>query len=79
LFALLLRIAESLDRSHQSSVKHAHFCLAEGKAASGVTLEVLATQEGQLELWGVQTHRQAFEKVFGKRLEIRWIVVEGER
>jgi exopolyphosphatase/guanosine-5'-triphosphate,3'-diphosphate pyrophosphatase len=67
LFALLLRIAEGLDRSHSAAVQHARFRLDKDKK---VALEVEAGQDFQLELWEVQNHRPAFKKIFGRDLVI---------
>lgn len=68
LFALLLRIAESLDRSHSGVVRNARLRLGEDE--STVVLEVIASRDCQLELWGVQNHRAAFERVFKRKLQI---------
>jgi exopolyphosphatase/guanosine-5'-triphosphate,3'-diphosphate pyrophosphatase len=70
LFALLLRLAESLDRSHQGVVRHAYLC--QGKPGE-IILEVHSDQEIELELWGVQTHRQAFEKLFRQKMCLKHI------
>lgn len=67
LFALLLRAAESLDRSHTGAVQSAR--LRPGKARE-VVLEMAGDGDYQLELWGVQSHREAFKKVFGRKLVI---------
>ena len=70
LFALLLRLAESLDRSHQGAVRHAYLC----KSKPGeIVLEVHSDQEIELELWGVQNHRQASEKLFRRKMLIEHI------
>jgi exopolyphosphatase/guanosine-5'-triphosphate,3'-diphosphate pyrophosphatase len=70
LFALLLRLAESLDRSHQGVVRHAYLC--KGKPGE-IILEVHSDLEIELELWGVQTHRQAFEKLFKRKMCVEHI------
>lgn len=67
LFALLLRMAESLDRSHAGAVRHARLRPGQGQA---LVLEIRANRDCQLELWGVQTHREAFKTVFGRKLKI---------
>jgi exopolyphosphatase/guanosine-5'-triphosphate,3'-diphosphate pyrophosphatase len=66
--AILLHLAESLDRGHVGAVHRAHFIAgAEGK----VVLEILSNQDCQLELWGVQNHLAEFEKAFQRPLEVR--------
>ena len=61
LFALLLRIAESLDRSHSKVVQHVQLTPLKNDR---FRLELQATGDCQLELWGVQTHTRAFQQVF---------------
>lgn len=63
--AIFLRIAESLDRSHAGLVESACFM---GCDNGSVVLEIKSSDDCQLEFWGVQNHREAFEKVFGKKL-----------
>jgi exopolyphosphatase/guanosine-5'-triphosphate,3'-diphosphate pyrophosphatase len=63
-----LRIAESLDRSHLGAVAHVALRAADKKT---VTLEITPAKDCDLELVEVQTHETAFEKVFGRRLEIK--------
>jgi exopolyphosphatase/guanosine-5'-triphosphate,3'-diphosphate pyrophosphatase len=71
LYAILLRIAESLDRSHTGVVQHAFFRKREKKK---ICLEIQASGDCQLELWGVQNHRAAFEKVFKRKLSIQPVI-----
>jgi exopolyphosphatase/guanosine-5'-triphosphate,3'-diphosphate pyrophosphatase len=73
LFALLMRTAESLDRSHASVVRKARLCVGENNT---IVLEIEANGDCQLELWGVQTHRDAFKKVFGRKLVVEAAVIE---
>jgi len=63
-----LRIAESLDRSHLGAVAHATLRSNDRK---GAVLELIPAKDCQLELWEVRNHEKAFEKVFGRKLEIR--------
>ncbi|MBN2298593.1 MAG: Ppx/GppA family phosphatase, partial [Deltaproteobacteria bacterium] len=63
--AIFLRIAESLDRSHAGLVESACFM---GCDNGNVVLEIQSPNDCQLEFWGVQNHRDAFEQVFGKKL-----------
>jgi len=62
---VLLRMAESLDRSHSGVVKKAEF--REGTDGT-VALELTADRDCSLEYWGVRRHHKAFEKSFGRRL-----------
>jgi exopolyphosphatase/guanosine-5'-triphosphate,3'-diphosphate pyrophosphatase len=66
--AILLRFAESLDRSHAGIVRHARFSRGE---KNSVVLEIECGDECDLEIWGVQNHRESFQKVFEKRLMIK--------
>jgi exopolyphosphatase/guanosine-5'-triphosphate,3'-diphosphate pyrophosphatase len=72
---VLLRLAESLDRSHAGYVRHARLCAIEAQRAM---LYVHATHDCQLELWGVQEHVEAFAKVFERRLEIQMVIQPGD-
>lgn len=65
---MFLRLSESLDRSHRSVVTKVTF-LSAGEEA--VLLEIEASQDDQLELWGVESHKGAFEKTFGFKLIVR--------
>jgi len=65
--SIMLRIAESLDRSHASLVESAGFLHDDN---NDVILKILSSKHCKLELWGVRKHRDAFEKVFGKKLAI---------
>ncbi len=64
---MLLRLAENLDRSQASAIREARF---EALGGDRIALRLYATQECQVELWGLENQRAAFEKVFGKRLFI---------
>jgi exopolyphosphatase/guanosine-5'-triphosphate,3'-diphosphate pyrophosphatase len=68
LFALILRIAESLDRSHTGAIHTAR--LQPGKGGE-IILEVKGEGDYQLELWGVQAYTGDFEEVFGRKLAIK--------
>ncbi|MFC1936334.1 Ppx/GppA family phosphatase, partial [Chloroflexota bacterium] len=57
----LLRIAESLDRSHKGVVKKAVF---RKKNKGLVILEIHCARDYQLELWGAQKHTKVFNKTF---------------
>lgn len=64
---VLLRIAESLDRSHTGTVQHASLTKT---SLNEITLQLESTADCQLEIWGVENHREAFKRAFGKNLLI---------
>jgi exopolyphosphatase/guanosine-5'-triphosphate,3'-diphosphate pyrophosphatase len=63
----LLRLAESLDRSHSGVIAHARL-RAEDKHST--VLEIHAHQDCQLELWGIQERQKTVEKVLGRKLRV---------
>ncbi len=65
--SILLRIAESLDRSHANTVSHARFTLSRKDT---LCLEVRGNPSAQLEMWGVEKHLRSFEKAFGASLQV---------
>ena len=68
--AMFVRLGESLDRSHAGLVEHAEFARAE---KNEVILDIIAQNDSQLEIWGVEAEQRAFEKVFSKHLAIEVI------
>ena len=66
--SVLLRIAESLDRSHAGLIAHARLKMGEKNT---VSLEIVCDKGCDLEMWGAQNHREVFFKAFGKKLIIR--------
>src|SRR5262249_47229774 len=68
LLSVFLRLAESLDRGHAGLVQHAFLCAA---GAHGVALHIETPHDCQVEVWGVQKHLHAFEKVFGQPLTLK--------
>ncbi|RPI28551.1 MAG: HD domain-containing protein, partial [Chloroflexota bacterium] len=74
-FALLLRLAESLDRGHAGVVRHA--ALRSG-ANGQVSLEIQASRDCQLELWAAQTHDGFFEKVFAREMVVKAEITPAE-
>ncbi len=64
---VLLRIAESLDRSHSGVIANAELVEAGKKT---VALEPRVSGDSALEMWGVQKQVRAFEKAFGCKLVI---------
>nr|WP_320160823.1 Ppx/GppA phosphatase family protein [uncultured Methanoregula sp.] len=63
--ATFIRLGESLDRSHAALIQHVRFVRVEKDI---VHLEIVARGDCQLEIWGIENERKAFEKVFGKKL-----------
>jgi exopolyphosphatase/guanosine-5'-triphosphate,3'-diphosphate pyrophosphatase len=65
--AALLRVADSLDRTHASRVEEI-YCAIRGRK---VTLEVLSRYAVDLELEAAREHGRFFAKVFGRDLRLR--------
>lgn len=65
--SLLLRLVESLDRTHQGVVEHAELSAPDEHR---LLLTVHASEDAQLELWGIESRRQAVQKTLKRRLEI---------
>lgn len=65
--SVLLRIAESLDRGHARVVRHAKLGPEDKRS---VLLEVTASQDCQLEMWGVENHQKAFKRAFKRTLHL---------
>jgi exopolyphosphatase/guanosine-5'-triphosphate,3'-diphosphate pyrophosphatase len=66
--SMFVRLAESLDRTHTGLVTEARFKPGKGNR---VILEILATGDIQMELWGVQSQEEGFRETFKKGLETR--------
>ena len=64
---LFLRFAESLDRSQSGKITHVSF---EATSRKRIDLHVAAAADCHIEILGVEKHRSAFEKMFGRRLQI---------
>jgi exopolyphosphatase/guanosine-5'-triphosphate,3'-diphosphate pyrophosphatase len=62
---VLLRLAESLDRTHAGHITDARFHAPD---AYHLELHVTATQDCALEIWSVRTHEKAVRKVLGRML-----------
>jgi exopolyphosphatase/guanosine-5'-triphosphate,3'-diphosphate pyrophosphatase len=60
-----IRLGESLDRSHTALIQHVRFS---GVGSDTVSLEIVARGDCQLEMWGVEAEKKAFEKIFEKKL-----------
>lgn len=67
LLCTFLRVAESLDRSHLGAVEHARVRVIDRKT---VALDLIPARDCHLEIWELHDHEKAFEKVFGRRLEV---------
>ncbi len=65
LLSVLLRLAESLDRSHTGLVSQAEFVAVE---KASVVIAIHSDEDVQLEVWGVESDGKAFEKAFGRSL-----------
>jgi len=63
--ATFIRLGESLDRSHAALIQHVRFTSVEKDTAY---LEIIARGDCQLELWGIENEKKAFQKVFGRNL-----------
>ena len=63
-----IRLGESLDRSHTALVQHVGFS---GLNKNSVILDVVTRGDCQLEIWGVEAEKKAFERIFSKKLSIQ--------
>ncbi len=70
ILSVLLRLAEGLDRSHMGIVKRARLRAVNKRR---LVLEIYATQDCQLELWGVQDRLAVAEKIFDRKMEIELV------
>ena len=68
ILSVLLRLAENLDRGHAGLVQQAHLCAVDTRH---VALHIDTPHDCQVEVWGVQKHLPAFEKVFGRCLAVK--------
>ncbi len=66
--AVILRIAESLDRTHMDVVKQVRIEPIDKKR---VALMARAEGDCQLEAWGTSNHVNSFRKAFGRSVELR--------
>jgi exopolyphosphatase / guanosine-5'-triphosphate,3'-diphosphate pyrophosphatase len=66
--SVFLRLAKHLDRGHAGLVQQAWLCPMD---ADCVALHIHAAHDCQIEVWGIQKHAEAFEKVFGRELVVR--------
>jgi exopolyphosphatase/guanosine-5'-triphosphate,3'-diphosphate pyrophosphatase len=68
ILASLLRVADSLDCTHESNVKTLNLKLA----AKKVTAECICEAESMLEEQAFNKKKDLFERVFGKKLVLSW-------
>jgi exopolyphosphatase / guanosine-5'-triphosphate,3'-diphosphate pyrophosphatase len=71
----LLRIAESLDRSHTGIISHVRFYIA---STDSLVLEIHAHRECQLEIWEVEKQKKYFKKIFGYDIQSK-VILEHEQ
>jgi exopolyphosphatase/guanosine-5'-triphosphate,3'-diphosphate pyrophosphatase len=67
LLSLLVRLAESLDRSHTGAVEHVAL---RPRGNAELVLELHTARDPRLELWGLQDKAKAVERTLGRRLVI---------
>jgi exopolyphosphatase/guanosine-5'-triphosphate,3'-diphosphate pyrophosphatase len=65
--AVLLRVADALDRTHASRVQEIYGAIRGGR----VRIEVVSPYEVEIELEAAREHRAFFERVFRSRLSLR--------
>jgi len=65
--AVLLRLADALDRTHASRVEEIYGAIGDDR----VRIEVVSPYQVELELEAASEHRRDFEKIFGARLRLR--------
>jgi exopolyphosphatase / guanosine-5'-triphosphate,3'-diphosphate pyrophosphatase len=65
ILATFVKFGETLDRSHTALIRHVRFSRVHDDT---VHLEVNTRGDCQLEIWGIESEKKAFEKVFGKKL-----------
>ncbi|MFA0887553.1 MAG: Ppx/GppA family phosphatase [Synergistales bacterium] len=66
--SMFLRLSESLDRTHSGLVRNARF---RARKKGGVVLEIAASGDIQMELWGVRSQEEGFRKTFKTGIEPR--------
>ena len=69
--AAIVRVADGLDRSYGSIVRHVHCEVAE----KTVTMRLTVGGDPALELWGARRKRDLFEEVFSRRVKLE--IVDG--
>jgi len=64
--AILLRLAEDLERSRDQSIRAAHVCADNGT----IRLELDTDGAASVERWAVQREVELFDRAFGRRLKV---------
>jgi exopolyphosphatase/guanosine-5'-triphosphate,3'-diphosphate pyrophosphatase len=67
----LLSIAEGLDRSHMGLVRSVGI---EAVGKRKALLQIHASEACPLEVWGVEHHDKAFQRTFGRHLQVEMVV-----
>lgn len=65
--SMLLRLAESLDRTHTGAISQVALREVDEET---ISLDVTSSRDCDLELWGVRKHEKSFEKTFHRKLEV---------
>ena len=65
--SMFLRMAESMDRSHQHFVERVEF----RRKGNVLLLDIRGVSGCQLEIWSLEEHIKPFSKLFGERFAIR--------
>jgi len=65
--SLIVRLVEGLDRSHQRVVKHTRLT---APGAKRLSLQIEASGDAQLELWGIESRSKAVERTLGRKLSV---------
>ena len=73
--AAVLRMVGGLDRSRSQQVRDVRIQVGEGT----VTLDVVADEDPQVDIWGAERRTDLFEKVFDRGVRIRWADRRGSR
>ena len=73
--ASILRVAESLDRSHTQTISGLDF----RDRGNDALLQVQTTGDAELEVWATNRHLQPFEQLLGKPLRLEASAVPAER
>jgi exopolyphosphatase / guanosine-5'-triphosphate,3'-diphosphate pyrophosphatase len=73
--ASILRVAESLDRSHTQTISGLDF----RDRGNDALLQVQTTGDAELEVWATNRHLQPFERLLGKPVRLEASAVPAER
>jgi len=73
--ASILRVAESLDRSHTQTISSLDF----RDRGEDALLQVHTTGDAELEVWATNRHLRPFERLLGKPIRLEAAVVPPER